>query len=104
MKLKGGRAASGLSGFANGSVLTLAAVIIAVFIAAPVLSVFSNVFVGGTGDTWAHLSDTVLGDFVLGPAGLMDDVAGSDMKAPPGLGERHTGGLAHEQRAPQLLL
>jgi iron(III) transport system permease protein len=65
MKLKGGRAASGLSGFANGSVLTLAAVIIAVFIAAPVLSVFSNVFVGGTGDTWAHLSDTVLGDFVF---------------------------------------
>ena len=65
MKLKGGRAASGLSGFANGSVLTLAAVIIAVFIAAPVLSVFSNVFVGGTSDTWAHLSDTVLGDFVF---------------------------------------
>lgn len=65
MKLKGGRAASGLSGFANGSVLTLAAVIIAVFIAAPVLSVFSNVFVGGTGETWAHLSDTVLGDFVF---------------------------------------
>ena len=65
MKLKGGRAASGLSGFANGSVLTLAAVIIAVFIAAPVLSVFSNVFVGGTGETWAHLNDTVLGDFVF---------------------------------------
>ena len=39
--------------------------IIAAFIAAPVLSVFSNVFVGGTGDTWAHLSDTVLGDFVF---------------------------------------
>ena len=61
MKLKGGRAASGLS----WSVLTLAAVIIAAFIAAPVLSVFSNVFVGGTSDTWAHLSDTVLGDFVF---------------------------------------
>ena len=69
MKLKGGRAASGLSWsasrFANGSVLTLAAVIIAAFIAAPVLSVFSNVFVGGTSDTWAHLSDTVLSDFVF---------------------------------------
>ena len=69
MKLKGGRAASGLSWsasrFANGSVLTLAAMIIAAFIAAPVLSVFSNVFVGGTSDTWAHLSDTVLGDFVF---------------------------------------
>ena len=39
--------------------------IIAAFIAAPVLSVFSNVFVGGTSDTWAHLSDTVLGDFVF---------------------------------------
>lgn len=61
MKLKGGRAASGL----NWSALTLAAVIIAAFIAAPVLSVFSNVFVGGTSDTWAHLSDTVLGDFVF---------------------------------------
>ena len=69
MKLKGGRAASGLSWsasrFANGSVLTLAAMIIAAFIAAPVLSVFSNVFVGGTSDTWAHLSDTVLGDIVF---------------------------------------
>ena len=69
MKLKGGRAASVLSWsasrFANGSVLTLAAMIIAAFIAAPVLSVFSNVFVGGTSDTWAHLSDTVLGDFVF---------------------------------------
>ena len=65
MKLKGGRAASGLSWSASWSVLTLAAVIIAAFIAAPVLSVFSNVFVGGTSDTWAHLSDTVLGDFVF---------------------------------------
>ena len=61
MKLKGGRVASGL----NWSALTLAAVIIAAFIAAPVLSVFSNVFVGGTSGTWAHLSDTVLGDFVF---------------------------------------
>ena len=65
MKLKGGRAASGLSWSASWSVLTLAAVSIAAFIAAPVLSVFSNVFVGGTSDTWAHLSDTVLGDFVF---------------------------------------
>ena len=65
MKLKGGRATSGLSWSASWSVLTLAAVIIAAFIAAPVLSVFSNVFVGGTSDTWAHLSDTVLSDFVF---------------------------------------
>ena len=61
MELKGRQVAKGL----NGSSLTLAAVIIAVLIAAPVLSVFSNVFAGGTSDTWAHLSETVLGDFVF---------------------------------------
>jgi len=46
------------------SMLTVLAVIIGLFIAAPVLSVFSNVFVGGTTDTWSHLADTVLGEFV----------------------------------------
>ncbi len=61
MELKERQVAKGL----NGSSLTLAAVIIAVLIAAPVLSVFSNVFAGGTSDTWAHLSETVLGDFVF---------------------------------------
>ncbi len=46
------------------SSLTLVAVVIALLIAAPVLSVFSNVFAGGTSDTWGHLVDTVLGEFV----------------------------------------
>lgn len=46
------------------STLTLVAVVIAVLIAAPVLSVFSNVFVGGTAATWLHLADTVLPEFI----------------------------------------
>lgn len=46
------------------STLTLVAAVIAVLIAAPVLSVFSNVFVGGTADTWRHLADTVLSEFI----------------------------------------
>ncbi len=49
----------------GGVALTATATIIALLIAAPVLSVFSNIFVGGTGTTWAHLVDTVLGEFVL---------------------------------------
>ncbi|NLF54088.1 MAG: iron ABC transporter permease [Thauera phenolivorans] len=47
------------------STLSVAAVLIAALIAAPVLSVFSNVFAGGTTGTWAHLADTVLDEFVL---------------------------------------
>ena len=47
------------------SALSVAAVLVAILIAAPVLSVFSNVFAGGTSATWAHLVDTVLGEFVL---------------------------------------
>lgn len=46
------------------STLTLVAVVIAVLIAAPVLSVFSNVFAGGTAATWLHLADTVLPEFI----------------------------------------
>lgn len=46
-------------------VLTLVAVFVAALIAAPVLSVFSNVFAGGTGATWTHLVDTVLSEFVF---------------------------------------
>ncbi|MFN3985392.1 MAG: ABC transporter permease [Rhodocyclaceae bacterium] len=30
----------------------------------PVLSVFSNVLVGGTSDTWSHMADTVLPEFI----------------------------------------
>lgn len=49
----------------GGVALTATATIIALLIAAPVLSVASNIFVGGTGATWGHLVDTVLGEFVL---------------------------------------
>ncbi|HRP95475.1 MAG TPA: iron ABC transporter permease, partial [Rhodocyclaceae bacterium] len=46
------------------SALTLAAVLIAVLIAVPVLSVFSNVLVGGTSGTWSHMVQTVLPEFI----------------------------------------
>ncbi|HEX6019934.1 MAG TPA: iron ABC transporter permease [Burkholderiaceae bacterium] len=45
--------------------LTLVALLAAALVAAPLLSVALNVFVGGTGATWAHLADTVLADYVL---------------------------------------
>ncbi|NMG76032.1 ABC transporter permease [Aromatoleum diolicum] len=46
------------------SSLTIGALLIAVLIALPVISVFSNVFVGGTSGTWSHLADTVLPEFI----------------------------------------
>lgn len=46
------------------SLLTIGALLIAVLIALPVISVFSNVFVGGTSGTWSHLADTVLPEFI----------------------------------------
>jgi iron(III) transport system permease protein len=44
--------------------LPFLATVIAVVIAAPVLSVFSNVFIGGTSETWHHLALTVLPEFI----------------------------------------
>ena len=44
--------------------LTAGACVIAVFIAMPVISVFSNVFAGGTSGTWSHLAATVLPEFI----------------------------------------
>ncbi|MCK2094736.1 ABC transporter permease [Thauera aromatica] len=61
MNAKGGQARARL----QGSTLTSTAVVIAALIAAPVLSVFSNVFIGGTSSTWSHLADTVLGEFLF---------------------------------------
>lgn len=61
MKSLGGLGPHGL----RWSTLTMVAVLIALLIAAPVVSVLSNVFVGGTGATWGHLADTVLGEFAL---------------------------------------
>lgn len=52
------------------SPLTFAAVLVAVLISAPVLSVFSNVLVGGTGDTWSHMASTVLPEFILNTLAL----------------------------------
>lgn len=46
------------------SVLTLAAFIIAALAAAPIASVWANLFAGGTGDTWAHLAATVLPEYI----------------------------------------
>ncbi|WP_332672521.1 ABC transporter permease [Aromatoleum sp.] len=60
MKLKGGTHPLGR----DGSSLTFGALVIAVLIAMPVISVFSNVFVGGTSGTWEHLADTVLPEFI----------------------------------------
>ena len=53
---------------ANHSHLTSIALIIAVLVAVPVLSVFSNVLTGGTGETWSHLADTVLPEYLRNTA------------------------------------
>ena len=45
--------------------LKLVALLAAVLIAAPLVSVATHVFSGGTGGTWAHLAATVLPDYVL---------------------------------------
>jgi len=47
------------------SALALAALVIAVLTAAPIVSVWANLFAGGTGDTWSHLVATVLPEYVL---------------------------------------
>ena len=39
-------------------------VAIALVLSMPVVSVFSSVLLGGTSETWTHLADTVLGEFV----------------------------------------
>ncbi|MCX7896466.1 MAG: iron ABC transporter permease [Rhodocyclaceae bacterium] len=45
--------------------LTLSAVVIGLLVALPVLAVFANVLVGGTAQTWTHLAETVLGEYVV---------------------------------------
>ena len=44
---------------------TPVAILIAVLVALPVLVVGSNLFFGGTGDTWAHLLATVLPEYAM---------------------------------------
>ncbi|MBI4987778.1 MAG: iron ABC transporter permease [Rhodocyclales bacterium] len=50
--------------FRSLSALALAALVIAVLTAAPIASVWANLFAGGTGGTWSHLAATVLPDYV----------------------------------------
>ncbi len=44
--------------------LVIAAFVVAALTAAPILSVWSNIFAGGTGETWRHLASTVLPEYV----------------------------------------
>lgn len=44
--------------------LAWAALIVAALVAAPVLSVGANIFVGGTAGTWTHLASTVLPEYI----------------------------------------
>lgn len=46
------------------SLLSATALLLALLVAAPVLSVLVNLLQGGTGDTWAHLASTVLPEYV----------------------------------------
>lgn len=49
----------------RSSWLVAGALLIAALVAAPVVSVGSNVFLGGTGDTWSHLASTVLPEYLM---------------------------------------
>ena len=56
MNLRGRRGFSGL---------VVASLVLAVFIAVPIVSVATNLLVGGSGETWNHLASTVLPDYIL---------------------------------------
>ncbi|MBL8490700.1 MAG: iron ABC transporter permease [Rhodocyclaceae bacterium] len=49
----------------SSRLLPVAAFLVAVLVAMPVLSVAANLLAGGTGETWSHLASTVLGEYVL---------------------------------------
>ncbi|WIM06544.1 MAG: iron ABC transporter permease [Candidatus Nitricoxidivorans perseverans] len=53
------------------SPLSFLALLAALLVALPVLSVGANLFADGTGGTWAHLADTVLADYALNSAWLI---------------------------------
>ncbi|MBZ0132584.1 MAG: iron ABC transporter permease [Rhodocyclaceae bacterium] len=55
--------------------LALAALGIAALAAAPIFSVWANLFGGGTGDTWSHLSATVLPEYIANTLWLCLGVA-----------------------------
>ena len=46
------------------SALDLFAIMLSGLVALPVLAVLANLFVGGSGETWRHLADTVLAEYV----------------------------------------
>lgn len=48
-----------------GNPLSLLSLILALLVVLPVGSVLSNLFVGGTSDTWQHLASTVLPDYIV---------------------------------------
>ena len=52
------------SAFGRHGALAAAALLVAVLVAAPIVSVWVNLFAGGTGDTWAHLAATVLPEYL----------------------------------------
>jgi iron(III) transport system permease protein len=55
--------------------LSFFAVLVAVLVALPVLSVGANLFAGGTADTWSHLAATVLPEYVANSLWLCAGVA-----------------------------
>ena len=57
-------AAPNLTGRRQIGWLSLAAAVVALFVALPILSVATNVFSSGTGDTWTHLVSTVLPEYI----------------------------------------
>ena len=66
-----GRSASG-----GPAPLALAALAVGILVAAPIASVWLNLFAGGTADTWAHLASTVLTEYVANTLVLCLGVGG----------------------------
>jgi len=52
-------------GIRRPGALVIAALLVAALAAAPILSVWTNIFAGGTSDTWRHLASTVLPEYVV---------------------------------------
>ena len=51
-------------GIRRPGTLVIAAFVVAALTAAPILSVWTNIFAGGTSDTWQHLASTVLPEYL----------------------------------------
>lgn len=52
------------SGIRRPGALAITALLVAALVAAPILSVWTNIFAGGTSATWRHLASTVLPEYV----------------------------------------